>query len=366
MKLNSKIKMQNAKLRSETRNEDFMMCNLQRAGFTIVELMVTLVILVITLGAVYTTYIAQQRSFTTQDQITESQTESKIAFNILTKDLRNAGYAYPVSVNPAISGFTNSINPSENNNAGRDALTLVSGSVQIATLALPLIIGQNQIFITYTGNTRFNVPNLANFSIDGIDFSVITTCAPIGATSDCADGIANALTLNRGMSKPIPAGRPLYALAASTYCIVTNTSDADYLDLRKIAGIATLANCSGALPADVNRIAENIEDIQFAYAIDSNSDGLIDDQNGNSAFDPGDYLLPAQFPPNSKIMAVRVSILAVTTGDDLSINPSSKPYYSSGIILEENNFSGSVRTNLDNDRLSRKIWSMEVALRNPR
>ncbi|HDZ84495.1 MAG TPA: prepilin-type N-terminal cleavage/methylation domain-containing protein [Nitrospirae bacterium] len=356
MNLNSKIEMQNSRSSSEICYENFMIFNSQRAGFTIVELMVTLVILAITLGAVYTTFIAQQRSFVTQDQITESQTESKIAFNILTKDLRNAGFAYPVYSNPPT--FSGSVVPSENNNAGRDALTLVSGSQQVATLAQPLIIGQNIISITYTGSARFNLTDMANISIDGIDFSVITTCSFIGIGTDCDDNFV--LTLNRGMNKPIPAGRPLYALTASTYCIVTDVTDTDnYLDLRRIAGIATLASCSGALPADVERVAENIEDIQFAYAIDSDADGLVDDQNANGVFDPGDYLTPP-LPANSKILAVRVSILATTGKDDPSIEPSTKPYYSSGITLENN------ITDVSNDKQRRNIWSMEVALRNPR
>ncbi len=360
MKLNLKVKMQNSKLRSETRYKNFKICNLQSAicnsrsaGFTIVELMVSVVILAITIGSVYTTYIAQQRSFTTQDQLSETQTESKIAFNILVNDLRNAGFAYPATSNPTINGFTDSIVPAENNNAKRDALTLVHGATQIATLAQKLVIGQKVMRVTYTGAEKFNLTDKSSLSIDGIDFSIVTNCTPI--VNDCDDSFD--LQLNRGMSKQIPAGRPVYVLQASTYCIVTTPGD-NYLDLRKITGLATPSTCSGALTSDTDRVAENIEDIQFAYAIDTDSDGEIEDQNANGVFDPGDYLTPP-LPANSEILAVRVSILAVTTGDDPSIDPASKPYYSSGITLENN-------TTADNDRLRRKIWSMEVALRNPR
>ena len=42
-------------------------------GFTLVELMIAITITVLAMAAVYTTFIVQQRSFTTQDQVAETE-----------------------------------------------------------------------------------------------------------------------------------------------------------------------------------------------------------------------------------------------------------------------------------------------------
>ena len=322
-------------------------------GFTLVEILVAIVITALVMAGVYTTFIAQQRSFTVQDQVAETQESSKIAFNILTNDLRNAGFGYPSSDNPDINGFTDIITFSDNlNSQGPDAITLVGGFRQVAILANPTVIGVDTIMITYTGSTKFNLLDRKNISIDGVGFSTITNCAP-----DCDNALT--LQLDRGMNKPFPAGRPVYLVEDITYCVITDTGSDDYLNLRWIRRGATVATCSGEDFSDTQPVVENIEDLQFAFAVDTNDDGQVDDQNGNFFLDPGDYIYS---PGTANILAVRANILATTRPDyqDPNLEPSSKPYYSSGIILENN-------TNLvDTDRLRRRIWSMDIALRNPR
>ena len=62
------------------------------------------------MAAVYTTFIVQQRSFTTQDQVAETEVSSKIAFDMLVNDIRTAGFGYPDDENPLVNGFTGAIN----------------------------------------------------------------------------------------------------------------------------------------------------------------------------------------------------------------------------------------------------------------
>lgn len=61
-------------------------------GFTLVELMVTLVISSIIVMALYSAYILQQRSYYTQDQVVEMQQNLRAGITSMITELRLAGY----------------------------------------------------------------------------------------------------------------------------------------------------------------------------------------------------------------------------------------------------------------------------------
>jgi Tfp pilus assembly protein PilW len=66
-----------------------------REGFTIIELMVSLVLSFILIGAVYGTFTSQQKAYTVQDQVAEAQQNARMAMNMLVRDIRMAGYGMP-------------------------------------------------------------------------------------------------------------------------------------------------------------------------------------------------------------------------------------------------------------------------------
>jgi type IV pilus assembly protein PilW len=61
-------------------------------GFTLIELMMTLVIGAMITGAAYATYSSQQKAYYTQDQVAEMQQNLRAAFSIIAIDLRMAGF----------------------------------------------------------------------------------------------------------------------------------------------------------------------------------------------------------------------------------------------------------------------------------
>lgn len=61
-------------------------------GFTLVELMVTLVIAFIITGAAYAAYIVQQRNYTVQEQVAEVQQNIRNGLEIMSGEMRMAGY----------------------------------------------------------------------------------------------------------------------------------------------------------------------------------------------------------------------------------------------------------------------------------
>ncbi len=303
-------------------------------GFTLVELMIAITITVLAMAAVYTSFIVQQRSFTTQDQVAETEVSSKISFDMLVNDIRGAGFGYPDDDNP-VNGFPDAININDGAGANTsDILTLVGGFRQIATLQNATTIGANQIQICYCttppcSSAQFNTTNVgpntkSNLSVEGLTFATINA---IIVTNPCNALNPTILTLDRDMTNSIPTGRPVYLVEDVTYQIVTATGA--NCDNAPVGTTCLTRSVAGGGPGNVDTIANNIDDLQ-AVTIDQDGDGDTD--------------------------RLRISLLARTAGLDQTLDPNTKPY-AAGIILE-----GNITANADLFR--RRIWSMEVALRN--
>ncbi len=78
-------------------------------GFSIVELLVTLVVASIVIGGIYLTSVSQERSMHIEDRVSEVQGNLRAGIYILTKDLRSAGYD-PDCTSPPCTGFTSASN----------------------------------------------------------------------------------------------------------------------------------------------------------------------------------------------------------------------------------------------------------------
>ncbi len=71
-------------------------------GFTLIEIMVSMVISSLVVAGIYGVYTIQQRSYTVQGQVTEMQQRLRSAVDFMTRDIRMAGY-YRDNIGCAVS-----------------------------------------------------------------------------------------------------------------------------------------------------------------------------------------------------------------------------------------------------------------------
>ena len=73
---------------------------LSKGGFSLIELIVSIAISGIALSAVTTTFVSQSQSYDVQEQIVEMQQNARAAMDIITREVRMAGF------DPTGAGFT--------------------------------------------------------------------------------------------------------------------------------------------------------------------------------------------------------------------------------------------------------------------
>ncbi|MCJ7600430.1 MAG: PilW family protein [Desulfobulbaceae bacterium] len=225
-------------------------------GFTLVELMITVLISGIVIIAIYTAYLAQQRSHNAQNQVSEMQQNQRAALDSLVRNLRMVGY-----------------NPQDSAN--------VFELLDIRSRDLDGIIAAGG-----NGSIQFS----ADIDEDGVlaatdtfTFSLIDFPITIPASQD---GLTD-LALNSG------GGRQLVAesIQELRFAYAFDANDDGELDL------SPNNNVIWAVDSDDDNVLDTW--------LDTNDDGVIDDNDV-----VGGAALPVATPAITEIRSVRVWILA--------------------------------------------------------
>ena len=65
----------------------------RQAGFTLVELMITMLLSLVVLTGIYEVFQAQQKAHATNTKVVEMQQNTRAALAIMERDIRMAGYS---------------------------------------------------------------------------------------------------------------------------------------------------------------------------------------------------------------------------------------------------------------------------------
>ena len=342
-------------------------------GYTIIELMISIVIGMMLIAAASATYIAQNRSFTAQDSVSEVNTQSKIAHDLVSNFIKSAGFgvALNMSIEP-VNGYTEIITLVDSN-SGPDAITVVGGFRKIGSLwpigATPGVTscttppsapqGAVTVQIIYDNDLLASEgPNTTDrryLSIDGIDFVEVSACT-VGGNGNCGA----AVTLNKALTQNFPlqdtntdtfcnVGRPVYLIENITFCV--NTADNTLRRIRRTTP-AGMASCTGINTSLNEVLADNVEDLQLAYAVDADGNGEADDTLGDGLWN--DFVDGGAVANPSTIKAVRVNVLARTEKPDpqymnLGSRPASIENFTQPVVI---------------DNFRRRWWQTIVNVRN--
>ena len=275
------------------------------AGFTLIEMMAAFVILIIAMTAAYATFEFQHASFTVQNRVAETQQNLRAAIEVMSRDIRLAGYGIPSQVGLPPGLLPNGDNTIRNlsplnRTTGPDELYIMylydmDANSPPTTLTSPM---PNQ-------SAEINVGSVTGFSIG--DLVIISN----GLTADMFEvtqvqAASLKLQHNPGGSAReynSPGGHSLWPAGGygtgSTVAkvrfvryFIDNVTDPAHPTLM-------LDKMTGPAPQP---LADDIEDMQFQFGLDTNGDFIVDTTAVNSP-------TAAQIP---QIRQVRVMLSART------------------------------------------------------
>lgn len=289
------------------------------AGFTLTELLVAMAMAIVVGMAGYVVFQTSNRSSVAQTNVSDAQQNGRVAMDRMAQDIRSAGFGMPnppFSLTIASQTFTTPMALS-NSASAPDGLTILGGRFVGGTLnqgGLAACNGEMDAFIClspadlaanfFTGAV-FNA-NRRYINVDGTQFYELATAGHVLATGQLQ---LNGATLARDW----PDGTRVFIVEAFTYA--RDTVSAGCSASTPCLGLTDLTGLRGG----GGIVADNIEDLQLAYGIDSSPrDGLIDDTNGDLSYTGTDFVnTPAAPATASNVVAVRVNVVARTRTTDM-------------------------------------------------
>ena len=176
-------------------------------GLSLVEMMVSLVIGLVVVGAVLSSYIASGKSNRFQAAYAEMNENAQIGLGILARDLLLAGYAQPTGINAGSTAFTRTY-------SGRPVFGCDNGFVAPNTagaVACSVAAGTPAIEVVYEADLTNTVPTSANIPSDCLGAGLTLVGASYFAHNRyyLANGSTGRSELHCASDKAGASGQPL-------------------------------------------------------------------------------------------------------------------------------------------------------------
>jgi prepilin-type N-terminal cleavage/methylation domain-containing protein len=226
-------------------------------GFTLTELMVTVAIFAIVLTAVYASFDSQFKSWQTQEDVATVQADIRSAAEMLTRDVRNAGFGVPTGVTSIVAASANSI-----------SLSLAEGIA--STFITSTAFAQNGSQFTVSVDSSSGFVTGQNYNVIFADAGTKTVTMGTGAVTDKITAIPSATSLT--LTGTLPANGfnvgdlivspgvippPPGANRVVTYSLSSSASGTTLKRADPVTGTMDLIN--------------NVQSIAFEYTTDGNT-----------------------------------------------------------------------------------------------
>ncbi len=365
--------------------------NARNRGFSMVELMVAMVIGLMILAAVSSVLVNSKKNYTTQDSLARLQENARFTVQILTRDLRMAGYfgcADDIStvsnrLNPTATNFSvfDTNNPIEGSEsganwspsntalgftplAGTDAIAIryLAGDSIAVTKEMPRPSAAVQVdknsglangdIIMIADCTSADVFQITNLNTNSGTFDLVNhnwgTGSPGNAGNDTSDPGAK-------LSKAYGTDAQIMRFNSVAYYVRNNASGQPALYRRTLVTNAT----AGTSTPTEQELVEGVEHLEILYGIDSVGNDGTPDVYKTAAAVAGDW---------SKVIAVRFGIVARALANADNQAGNDKQYgtdrYTTGLdvdgVLPGTEFTPPAGT----DRYQRRVFRTTVVMRN--
>ncbi len=342
-----------------------------QAGFTLIELMVASMIGIFIMGGAIAIHASNKQAFLLQESTSYTQKNARFIINRFNKKISAAGYSgfFPGFLDNPVSDTltttaTNSIlwdikTPvyGYNNHAGSSLLgitNIVSGSDVLMLKSMTNIASiqaQTSTSITFDSSSAFNeadiliatdINNAAIFQISTVDTSVAnqTTVTLFAGSSPAPGNTATPVTSAFGNGNASEVGK----LETVMYMLRTGSNG------RNSLFEAVLTTSTGANP-DITQAVEiipNVEDLQFIYGIDTNSDNFVDKYSDAASVTTGNEW--------NQVASIGVALIVSSENSNIASSDNSYSFDSSTFSFTQSNSSG--------DKRYRKSYITYVTLKN--
>ena len=298
-------------------------------GVTLIELMAAVVVTTVVAAAAMTILVTSNKATQVNEQVADTQQNVRLAMDLISQDIKLAGFNMTSAVGACTVGPLNSpapIVPGDNvpggavgviNDTGPDTVRLVVPSMTAGTGGGTPVLSamatglSNTIALSAADMSAMTASGLVVGSVVSVGGSSSSQVTAVGAAS-----LTLAKPLSTSSIAQFPSGTPVYLLQCVQYTISTVP--------------AVCAGSTSCLLRNGIPMVDGIEDLQLAYGCDGcnilppnppGPDGIIDDQDapgpgpiGSGVFTPADYVtnnawsLPPMVP--DKIKLVQVTIVA--------------------------------------------------------
>jgi prepilin-type N-terminal cleavage/methylation domain-containing protein len=241
----------------------------QSKGVTLIELLIALVISAILIAGIYRTFIQQQRSYATQEQVADMQQNVRVAINRMIREVRMAGFGGKnentggtndiINIFSNVNGFVNIINPVDNapraDNVGNsDEITVVGAFERFGRLDQNANAGDPTITILYDdAGKKFDTGTRMYLCIAGRDNYVVTGEA--GNVLTINPTLRREYRVRDGSGVLIQPDTPVFLVRAIQYGL--------RVDGKGVPVLFRDQNTGGGRQS----VAEYIEDLQFRYVL---------------------------------------------------------------------------------------------------
>jgi type IV pilus assembly protein PilW len=351
-------------------------------GLSLVELMISVAISAAVLSSLVYVYVGSRAVYRNNEALARVQETGRFALEWISRDLRQAGYMGCLSRGASVTYISNprpTILPGVDQPPAIGVYGYEDGEGFVSPGTIARVRGDVLLVASLDGRTL--TPIAADIPGNSTTASIVDNCAQFAVNdvvvvSDCGRAVvvtvtaransrcgagsgATVLTFGAGSNdnpdSPGSAGLPPFRAADRTFVArlasgSAATPSVGYFIGNNRAGRPSLYRFAGASAAE--EVAENVEDFDVLYGVDTNGDGAVDVYQTAA-----DVTAASQW---SSVLSVRVSVIAVGS------EPVDRPGADRQVLYFRDTDGDTVvdAQAAPADRRLRQVFTTTVALRN--